>query len=703
MDKVKTTKASTPVPTASSNEPIPADQALYSYLEDQPSLAYPWPKVKFAKQLSIVPRNHPVVGLMAAVDKGNTSTNVTYRRRYHHSPLAKQLCQAIIAHTLPAERIGFDYFCLLPPGHHPDHLACHPLLLVRIKPDSPLTRDWHRASTAAQACRRVLESFNLNDIHCLLVESADALRGGGGGGSADETDSNANAPNSVYYHLGENDYDEVWLPQRQMLSLTGQPGSPIAPVAQPDTSGTVALTILLEVDIQPQGGKVDTENNSSPITPPTAIATLLLTCRHVVDDSDKTSSSRDIDRLVDVIRCSFSFGPNSGSDSASEAINVIQLSQRQFDSLLESARTKKDENCEDLKAFQDNKDEVRLADNERSRRDKLEHDCIALENFIAHLEKLKHPQSRCIGTVVLSPPLTGPNADGDWALILSCVCSSDPAGCDDVVHLSYANTNSGTEPNLFWIKELDGSVRSRLRQSVPQSIRTITGTAHSRLSSRDFVELKTYFTQDTIDQHCYSAIDTDHQRFSRYTPKELSTHLGSPDSMDVYHVGAEGARHGKFSHVKSYTFTGSNAQDMAYDYCILGHNNKPFSQDGDSGAAIFGILPPPSSADFSTIAEADIDKDTQVGVLGLIRAGTNLRGRHIISDVTYAIPIETVMEKPGVGSVRGGGGGGTADHIDALRLRPTWALRELDPDRSGSGVYVLADQERPRYTDDSGD
>ena len=161
------------------------------------------------------------------------------------------------------------------------------------------------------------------------------------------------------------------------------------------------------------------------------------------------------------------------------------------------------------------------------------------------------------------------------------------------------------------------------------------------------MKLNTYFTQDTIDQHCCSAITTNQQSVTHFTRDELLKHLGSPDSMDVYHVGAARTGQGKLSHIKSHTFTGPASQDMAYEYCILGHNDKPFSNKGDSGSAIFGILPPLPPASSSPAAGADTDKDRQVGVLGLLRAGRELRWWHITSDVTYAIPIETVMEKVG--------------------------------------------------------
>lgn len=68
---------------------------------------------------------------------------------------------------------------------------------------------------------------------------------------------------------------------------------------------------------------------------------------------------------------------------------------------------------------------------------------------------------------------------------------------------------------------------------------------------------------------------------------------------------------------------------------------------GDSGPAIFGIMPPLCPANPSSAAGADTDKDTKAGVIGLLRRGSALRGPRINSGVTYAIPIETVMEKIG--------------------------------------------------------
>lgn len=71
------------------------------------------------------------------------------------------------------------------------------------------------------------------------------------------------------------------------------------------------------------------------------------------------------------------------------------------------------------------------------------------------------------------------------------------------------------------------------------------------------------------------------------------------------------------------------------------------SMKGDSGSAIFGIMPPLSHANSSSATGADTDKDTKAGVIGLLRSGGALRGPHINSGVTYAIPIEIVMEKIG--------------------------------------------------------
>lgn len=620
----------------------------------QPTLEHPWPQVEFAKQLLLVASNHPVVGLMATVETScDTNTDVTERHCHpRHCPLPSQLCQTIIAYTLPDERIGFEFFCLLPSSsHYLEQPDCHPLLLVRIRPNSPLTRDWHRGTTAAQACHHVLKSFGLDDIHCLIVEGADSSYDGGHGDrNGDKVGSAETAKPAVdlrhipvSYHIREQDYYEPWLRKREMLSLNSRPGSAISSTTRPGVFGTLGFTILLEVDIQPKGVTGPTQNNSSTHR----IAKLFLTCRHVVDDSDNTSSSKDIDRLADVTTHGFDFASFSAQDSLVDGtIDPIQLDQDRYESLLESARTKKRNDFQALRAFQDGEDKTDLTEVERSYRDRLMRGCSALDGFISHLERFEDPQSRRIGTVVLSPPLTGPTAENDWALVLSCVSGSNLAGCNSgVSDPSYESINDEIDPNLFWIDELSPGAYDLFKIRNDQALCTVTGDSRTRRLPRDFMKLEAYFTEDTIDRHCRTAIETSLQDAAKFTKEQWAKHLGSPDSMDVYQVGATGSGEGKLSHVKAVTFKGSTAQAGPYEYCILGHKNKPFSKQGDSGSAIFGILPPLDPTDSSPTVNADKGKDAQVGVLGLVRAGGELRARHITSDVTYAIPIDTVMRK----------------------------------------------------------
>ncbi|KAG8165346.1 hypothetical protein KVR01_005621 [Diaporthe batatas] len=527
-------------------------------------------------------------------------------------------------------------------------IAIHDIVLLptnSVRPSSPIP---HPTSGL------VLKSFGLDDIHCLIVEGADSSyccghgdRNGDEVGSADTAEP-ADDPRHipVSYHIREEDYYEPWLHKREMLSLNSRPGSAISSTTGPSVSGTLGFTILLEVDIQPEGVTGTTQNNSSTHR----IAKLFLTCRHVVDDSDSTSSSKYIDRLADVTRHGFDFTSLSAQDSLVDGtIDAIQLDQDQYESLLESARSEKKKiDFQVLKVYQDGRNVADLTDVQRRYRDRLMCSCSALNGFISHLERFRDPQSRRIGTVVLSPPLTGPTAENDWALILSRVSGPNLAGCSSgVSDPSYKSINDEIDPNLFWIDELSPRACDRFRNRNEQAVCTVTGDSRTGWFPPDFMKLKAYFREETIDRHCCTAINTIHGDVPDFTEEQLARHLGSPDSMDVYQVGATSSGEGKLSHVKSVTFKLSNGQAGPYEYCILGHSDKPFSKQGDSGSAIFGILPPLDPTDSSPTANADTEKDAQVGILGLVRGGgkLQLRGRYITSDVTYAIPIGTIMEE----------------------------------------------------------
>ncbi|KAH8777786.1 hypothetical protein F5883DRAFT_544052 [Diaporthe sp. PMI_573] len=464
------------------------------------------------------------------------------------------------------------------------------------------------------------------------------------------------AASHVNFPVDVDMYDQPCLPRRLLLGLTGQPGHSIATVANPYRAGTLGLVVLLDVAMgninssmitnkpPTSGGGSTSSSTSSPVDPPAVIAKLLLTCRHVVDANGPPSPSTDINRLREVLG-----GRSSGSAREQTLpIDFIQLGEKQFDCTLESAQTLLKANARKLETLgaKDN-----LSRSQRSHRDRLERDSSTLAGFIAHLEKLKDPQSRYIGTAVLSPPLTGHDGGNDWALILSGIYSIDPTtqcgdNRDDFV-FGPGGPGAGSIPklNLFWVYELDRITREDLEQSFPSQMCNVAGTTSWPDSNLHFISLDTYFTQDTVRMRCRTALKTTQQDVLRYDKEDLAQHLGSKDAMTVYHVGATtGARRGKLSHVKAHRFTGPDTEDVTVEYCILGHQGKDhFSSEGDSGSAIFGILPPSPGAG----TDGNKDEGKRIGVVGLLRGGEDLRATTFVSDVTYAIPIDRVMNHVG--------------------------------------------------------
>lgn len=588
------------------------------------SYRWPWPKIPYAKQLALVKSNHPLVHAMAA-DGSN------------HPPLAIQLSRAIRAHASPGDALGFEFFCLLPAHSEAADgvVSSNPLLIVRIRRGTPLAQDWQLATAAAEACHSVLVSSSLDDIHCLVVEGANAPYCGT---ASDDTtgaaparpgspaaDTRTEDPPPVKFAVDVDMYAQACLDRRLLLSLNDQPGHGIATIANPGRAGTMGLVVLLKV------------------TTPDAhagIVKLLTTCRHVMGDDGSLPNSVRIDRLHEVLGQG---GWSSGSAGEQPWFDFIQLGEAQFKRTLDSAQTMLDANAGEIADL--NKMEAFLSSFQACQKASLEGYSSTLAKFIAHLKRLENPQKRRVGTAVLSPPLTGPGGGDDWALILSSTDLNARRGDDgDGFVLGPGEPDAGSTPklNLFWISDFDLKTRVDLRQSFSDQMCNVAGTASW---PNDFISLDTYFTQDTIRERCSTAWGTTQKEMLRYDKEDLANHLGSPDAMTVYHVGAtSGARKGKLSHVMAYQLTGHKSEDMTREFCILGHQGKEsFSKGGDSGSAIFGVLPPLRGAG----TDGNKDERRRIGVVGLLRGGEDTCAAAFVSDVTYAIPIDRIMSQVG--------------------------------------------------------
>jgi hypothetical protein len=398
-----------------------------------------------------------------------------------------------------------------------------------------------------------------------------------------------------------------------LLRISDNIGMPIASVTNPDRYGTGGLYIRLSAT---DAGSRASARSQEPTT-------YLLTNRHVICGDTET---QDIG-----VPSSGDSGVNDGSKEAGTLqIDMIQLSPHGFSEISSQI----DEQISSTMEFIDDLDnheggDYRVAANTLGRLQEIQRCCSA------H----KEPSDRRIGTVEFSPRI-GKHATGyrrDWALVR---CANQGINVSCMYGLNHADQ-----------MQLVQKLRPGFAVSVEG--RPMSPGFRARF---DFIKLEGFFTRNTIKQ--YHTVHTNPKKHGNYVRGTL---VASDSETDVAEHKKQKLVVYKYGAVTDSTcgmlncISSRQAEDGTggtyFKYCIIGfHDQKlsAFSEKGDSGSAIFGLLPvplSPSSPGASKVAKrggkSGANHTYTPGIIGLLWGGI---GRGPVQDVTYATPIEDVLD-----------------------------------------------------------
>lgn len=405
--------------------------------------------------------------------------------------------------------------------------------------------------------------------------------------------------------------------------MTNKIGQPIAPLANPNKYGTGGLFVCLS------GPDQD--------CPSAGTETFLLTNRHVVCEGDNQ---------MDIMHPSSS----ASASPLAEPIRVIQPGPRRLSDLMVDLEIEIAQRTEFITdAENDYEDALEEDDPPNLLYAQYMRELPILKSLMEHCLSHGNPESQVIGTVAYSPALGVRHAfRKDWALIR---CAPD------------SGTGTGPYNNSSCISGITNVVRDNLMSQIdPRFAVTVDGECKPRRSKLEFITLNTVFNRSTVEYHYaipeasgVDAIAAEHE-----DEDEGKGDQGKDGSFLVYKYGASSeSTHGILNSIMSVQWDGCSV--FHKDYCIVGPRTR-FARRGDSGCAVFGLLPvsPPSSAaDAKEGVKCRVGKQSSTqaavkegtkprghytpGIIGLTWGGLGTPYPKLHHDVTYASPFDAIL------------------------------------------------------------
>ncbi|KAL1845637.1 hypothetical protein Daus18300_014477 [Diaporthe australafricana] len=595
------------------------DHGIHAPPNAEAALAYmvgtPYGRICGTSDPNTVPPRHPVVALFnaqpAAIDE---------RLRNHIASICDR--------PPNSDNVwGYDVLSLGPASLYHDGDGSQPRLpirlIIKVKRDSSLGRDWATCTRLARTCYKALQDLGgISDVHCLVVEADLVLT---------QSNDPVPAPSFVPFKLDSGAWMSTALSRQSLLCMTNKIGQPIATLSNPTKQGTSGYFIRLS---GPGSGYSSA-----------GAQTFLLTSRHVVCDDDNTN---DITYPL----------PSSSDRSPMKPIHVIQPGPRHLEALqdeLKSEITKRNKFIAAVKARSDTMPDENDTANLLFARYKQE--LPTLESLSEHCLKHRTDDSQKIGTVAYSRSIGVRDEHRiDWALIS---CGPD------------ASTGTGAYNNSCCISDIIHNVRDKVMEQVdPAFAVTVDGCANGLGSELEFITLNTCFSRSTVER--YHAIPNVNS-VPAAAAVEHEDGQGEDGKFLVYKYGATtGSTYGVLNSILSRHLDGRGM--LHKDYCIVGPR-KEFSRSGDSGSVVFGLLPiltpllmpSPNSVrtpsptingseggnrsnkghGSSQAAEEEATKPKiycTPGIIGVVWGGNGPPLSGSYQDVTFATPFDIVLE-----------------------------------------------------------
>lgn len=416
------------------------------------------------------------------------------------------------------------------------------------------------------------------------------------------------------------------------------------------------ITTLDNLDGYGTGGFFVRLSGPDPDFPSAGAETFLLTNRHVVCDGDNN---------VDIMH-PLSSGSQSGSQSGSpsgspsgsqsgsalplaEPIRVIKPGPSCLRDLmidLEIEITQRTEFITD--AENDSEDALEENDPPNLLYAQYHRELPILKSLMEYCLAHDSPESQVIGTVAYSPALgVRHEFHNDWALIR---CGPE------------LGAGTGAYNNSSCISGINNTVKcySLMSQVDPRFAVNVEGDCKRRRAELEFITLNTVFDRSTVEHHYaipevsdVAAVIAKYEDEDKYKEGH-----GKDGKFLVYKYGANSAStYGILNSILSVQWNGCNVPEK--DYCIVGPH-AGFSQPGDSGSAIFGLLPisPPSSAadgnegakcGGSTQSSTAVKEGTKPrgnctpGIIGIVWSGLGMPDSAPLHGVTFATPFDVVL------------------------------------------------------------
>lgn len=411
--------------------------------------------------------------------------------------------------------------------------------------------------------------------------------------------------------------------------MTNKIGQPIATLDHPNKYGTAGYYICL--------------SGPDPNCPLHGAETFLLTNRHVVCEDTNTDSITHL-------------SSSSPASPPAKLIHVIQPGPRHLGELkdeLNSEIKRRNKFIEKVKSRSDDTPDVNEPQNVLYSRYKQE--LPTLGSLMKHCLAHENLASQVIGTVAYSPALhVRDKFRADWALI-SCGPNAST--------LAYNNSNCISNINL--------KIKEQLMDTVdPDFAVTVDGSTDGQDSELDFIALDTVFRRSTIECSYKifkfgSVADT-----AEVEVKEVKNLDGKIPV--VYKYGATtGSTCGTLSGILALRWDKFGLCHK--DYMVVG-SCREFSQPGDSGSLIFGLLPSrpivnpvpvPSASSVGTGRASSNHRDNGYGsfqsglqaaeyvtkpknyctpgIIGQVWGGHGTQFSMPYHDITFATPFEIVL------------------------------------------------------------
>jgi hypothetical protein len=438
-----------------------------------------------------------------------------------------------------------------------------------------------------------------------------------------QTDSSSTLPSFVPFKLRDNTWTITYLDRKLVLRMSDKIGQPISPCDNPTKSGSIGLFVRLGTG----------SGSGSQRSTGTQEQTYLLTNRHVVCSDDMTEDIGYPDPPGE------DHGGRSHNKKAAApaSINIMQLGTDKYEEVMDTLKEElnlKQEYIDTTPLYQNYGDDTAGFPKPSTTYTRTLDELQCLRQFKHHCDALRSPAARRVGPVAFSPALgIRGGYRRDWALVSS----------------AYQGANSSC---IFHLRARD---RNELRDRVRLEF-SVTAEGHAGQNMlRDFISLNAVCSRETIERHFTVPLLSDGPIKANASNK---TTVGD-DKFLVYKYGPEtGSTCGALNCISSRHHEMSGG--IITDYCVISSEN-PFSVKGDSGSAVFGVLPV-SAADLSDGSggvpqrrgEDDAGPDAKAKaakhdctpvVIGIMWGGNDDDWkRHPHDDITYVTPIETILD-----------------------------------------------------------